>query len=368
MGIKNLFNKCYKGKRVLVTGHTGFKGSWLSLWLKELEADVTGYSLYLPSDPCHFSAIGLEAIINHIIGDVRDFEHLNQVFESIKPEIVFHLAAQPIVRISYDEPKKTFDTNLGGTVNILECIKRSSSVKSAVIITSDKCYKNSEWMWGYREEDALGGDDPYGASKACAEIACKTYASSFFCNKKNKPSIATTRAGNVIGGGDWAMDRIVPDCIRAWTSNKILKTRNPRATRPWQHVLEPISGYLLLGSRLYHDQSLCGEPFNFGPDQSFIYSVEQVITALSRYWRKARWQHDRNKEQKKECKLLKLSNEKVGSVIGWKPLLSFNETIRLTALWYKQYTADHRSNRRLSLQQIRQYTASASKENYVWTN
>ena len=232
-----IFKNIYKGKKVLVTGDTGFKGAWLSIWLKLLGAEVIGYSAYLPSKPCLFSVCKIDTHINHINGDVRDYNSLRKVFTEYKPDFVFHLAAQPIVNKAYLDPKLTFETNVLGTVNVLECIHRFSSNAIAIIITSDKCYKNMEWGWGYRETDALGGSDPYSASKACAELVCHAYYKSFFHRHETHCRMVTARAGNVIGGGDWAVDRLVPDCIRAWSKNKAVHVRNPKATRPWQHVL-----------------------------------------------------------------------------------------------------------------------------------
>ena len=303
------FNNLYKDKTVLVTGHTGFKGSWLTSWLISLGARVVGYSAYLPSNPCNFIACRLENRITHIEGDVRDVEHLNSVFMKYSPELVFHLAAQSIVRRSYDEPKSTFDTNVGGTVNVLERIRNTPSVKAAVIITSDKCYQNVEWVWGYRENDRLGGDDPYGASKACAEIACNAYTKSFFAHK-DAPKVSTARAGNVIGGGDWADARIIPDCMRAWAEGREVLIRNPHATRPWQHVLEPLSGYLWLGALLLTSYNFHGEAFNFGPDQKTNKSVNNLIEALISYWGDARWRRERSDTDMKENTLLKLSCDK----------------------------------------------------------
>ena len=244
-----MFDNCYRGANVFITGHTGFKGSWLTAWLINLGAKVTGFSSYLPSDPCNFEVCKLHEKINHIKGDICNYRQLREAFEKIKPDIVFHLAAQPIVKKSFEDPKLTFDTNVGGTVNVLECIKVCGSVKASVLITSDKCYQNFEWVWGYRENDKLGGDDPYSASKAAAEIVINSYIKSFFTSD-NSVCVASTRAGNVIGGGDWAVDRIIPDCVRAFSKRETLTIRNPVATRPWQHVLEPLGGYLLLGVKL----------------------------------------------------------------------------------------------------------------------
>lgn len=284
-----MFDEIYKNKRVLITGHTGFKGSWLAIWLKELGADVVGYSLDPPSEPNNFEATRLREKITHIHGDIRDLDRLMETFKKYQPEFVFHLAAQPLVRLSYNEPKMTFDTNIGGTVNVFEAVRKTPSVKVLVNITSDKCYENKEWVWGYRENDPMGGHDPYSASKGCAELVFSAYLKSFFSqNAAQKsgdmtqlreqlgscPQISTSgprlgaasaRAGNVIGGGDWGTDRLVPDCIRALSRHQPIGIRSPKAVRPWQHVLEPLGGYLLLGAALWQDPQKYSGAWNFGP-------------------------------------------------------------------------------------------------------
>lgn len=329
-----MFRDYYSGKRALVTGDTGFKGSWLATWLTALGAEVTGYSAYLPSDPCNFVVSRLDRRIDHVDGDVRDLEALSAAFAAADPQVVFHLAAQPIVRVSYDDPKTTFDTNIGGTVNVLECIRRSSSVETAVLVTSDKCYDNVEWPWGYRETDRLGGEDPYSASKAGAEITARSYVQSFFTEDGHAARIATARAGNVIGGGDWAEARIVPDCVRSWSREDVVVLRNPRATRPWQHVLEPLSGYLWLAAALRDAPSLHGEPFNFGPVESTTQSVEELVAALAAHWPHARWRSDPGDDGKTESTLLKLSIDKARHLLAWRPALSLAETVSFTADWY----------------------------------
>lgn len=327
----------YRNKRVLVTGHTGFKGSWLSLWLNRLGAEVTGFSKYLPSTPCHCEVTGLQEKMAHHEGDIRDFRELEKIFKEFQPQVVFHLAAQPIVRESYDNPKITFDINLGGTVNILECVRQNPCVKAAVIITSDKCYENLGRDLAYREDDRLGGEDPYSASKACAEIACHAYFKSFF-NHADVCQIATTRAGNVIGGGDWAADRIVPDCVRAWSKNDTPVIRKPEATRPWQHVLEPVSGYLWLGACLLNNpRGVTGESFNFGPKKDVVKSVRELADLFLKCWGKGTWKHVPPEGTKKEASLLKLSCDKALAKLSWEPLLTFAETVELTAQWYKRY-------------------------------
>jgi len=362
---KDVFREAYKGKKVLVTGHTGFKGSWLSLWLLGLGADVAGFSLYLPSDPCNFEAVRLEEKITHYEGDIRDLDKLKKAFEEYEPEIVFHLAAQSLVRRSYDEPKTTFDTNLGGTVNVLECIKASSSVSAAVIITSDKCYQNVEQEEGYHEGDRLGGDDPYSASKACAEIAVRAYIRSYF-SSEGTPRVATTRAGNVVGGGDWASDRIVPDCVKAWNGKEEPVVRNPASTRPWQHVLEPLSGYLWLGARLLRDPAgAAGEAFNFGPEDNVVRSVRELVDSFLKYRDDGSWKHVPQVGSKKESVLLKLCCDKALQGLSWRPVLDFEETVRLTAEWYENYYRK-KDNFDFSCSQIQYYVEKAREKGAVW--
>jgi CDP-glucose 4,6-dehydratase len=329
---------CYRNSRVLVTGHTGFKGSWLCAWLLKVGARVAGYSLDIPTTPSHFQTLELEKLLDHYTGDVRNRRQLENCVGQFRPDILFHLAAQPIVRESYREPALTFETNLMGTVNVLESIRSCDSIKAAVLITSDKCYRNVEWEWGYRENDALGGHDPYSASKGCAELAIRSYGQSFF---EKGPAIASTRAGNVIGGGDWAADRIVPDAVKAWSQGTAVTLRNPMATRPWQHVLEPLGGYLLLGSRLLADNNdgIAGEAFNFGPDARVNQPVESLIRAIAACWEPAAAKLVAGEQDGagKESTLLKLCCDKALHRLGWHAVLSFEETARLTAEWYNAY-------------------------------
>lgn len=360
--MNRVLHDIYRDKRVLVTGHTGFKGSWLSTWLLNLEAHVAGYSLNIPTNPSNFTALDLENKMEHITGDVRDLKHLKRVFDDIQPEIVFHLAAQAITRRSYDMPQETFLTNLGGTVNVLDCIRESGSAKAAVIITSDKCYQNVEWLWGYRENDRLGGDDPYSASKACAEMACNSYIKSFF-TKKGFPKVATARAGNVIGGGDWAADRIVPDCVRAFFQGERLEVRNPNATRPWQHVLEPLSGYLWLAATLLQVQDknkAGGESFNFGPSNDVNRTVEELIKEFAKKWAGKKWYiSNLDTGAKKESTLLKLNCDKALEYLNWRTVFSFEETVGMTADWYKAFYSGERDMYEFTTQQIEEYTLLA---------
>jgi len=359
------FNDFYRNKRVLVTGHTGFKGSWLTLWLLELGARVAGFSSYLPSRPCNYEVLGLRDKVFDCTDDIRDLGALKKAFDQFQPEIVYHLAAQPIVRKSYDNPKVTFDTNFGGTVNILECIRITNSVEAAVIITSDKCYKNMEWVWGYREDDQLGGNDPYSASKGCAEIAINSYWQSFF-ERGKRLKVASTRAGNVIGGGDWAEDRIIPDCVRAWSECEKVIIRNPQATRPWQHVLEPLSGYLWLGALLGTHQELSGEAFNLGPKADVIQPVSSLITTFQKYWEQAQWDVKSEDLSKKESSTLKLCCDKALALLNWQAILSFEETVEFTASWYRKFYAGQDNMLEFSKQQIVKYCRLAAERSMDW--
>ena len=374
---RQLFNGVYHGRKVFVTGASGFKGSWLCHWLAELGARVTGFSLYLPSRPCHFEVIRLNDRIRHVKGDVRDLAALNKAIAKAKPEIVFHLAAQPIVRASYDDPVTTFETNLLGTVNVLETIRKLGSVQAAVIVTSDKCYENVEKRHAYKETDRLGGKDPYSASKACAEIALSAYVRSFFdsqprgaLNSENvsSASIATARAGNVIGGGDWAKDRVVPDCIRSWSRGESPILRHPRATRPWQHVLEPISAYLWLGARLLdRNDQIHGEAFNFGPGSQVNESVESLVQNLRFFWPNApKPKIAASNREKPEAGLLRLDCRKAAKKLSWRATLSFSETTRFTANWYRSYFADRSKASHLTSTQILEFADLAKKRKLTW--
>ncbi|MDR2820997.1 MAG: CDP-glucose 4,6-dehydratase [Desulfovibrio sp.] len=369
-----MFADIYRGRRVFITGHTGFKGSWLSAWLVRLGADVNGYSSSIPTDPSHFSAMNLAEHLKDTRGDIRDRENLSQAMRRFAPEIVFHLAAQALVRQSYESPAETFETNMIGTLNALEAARRCPSVRAVVVITSDKCYRNDEWVWGYRETDRLGGSDPYSASKGCAEIIAHSYFQSFF---KDGPACATTRAGNVIGGGDWAADRIVPDCARAWAAGKPARIRSPRATRPWQHVLEPLSGYLHLGARLLDNQenpfNPRGQAYNFGPAADIGNTVADVTDALARHWPGFRVRKDdAGQAEMKESTLLKLCCDKALAHLQWKAALNFEETIRYTAEWYHCfYRGEGGKNDKnmldFSLGQIAAYCNLAEQREHIWT-
>lgn len=368
--VRTVFANVYAGKRVLVTGHTGFKGSWLTAWLLKLGAEVAGYSIGLPSKPCHFSVLGLERRIRDFRGDIRDREGLGRVLDEFKPEVVFHLAAQALVRRAYKEPASTFEINTLGTLNLLECLRQRPGVRVGVLITSDKCYRNVEWVWGYREEDRLGGEDPYSGSKGCAELVFYSYFHSFFRGKPDVPGLATARAGNVIGGGDWAEDRIVPDCVRSWSRGETVMIRSPRATRPWQHVLEPLSGYLWLGSELWRmNPQATGSSYNFGPDASVNQSVETLISALSRYWPGAGWLSNvQAAVGQPEATLLKLCCDKALTELNWKATLTFEETVRLTSQWYRQYYGDpHQDIASCTEGQINEYCDLARQRDIAWS-
>ena len=363
-----MFENIYKDKRVLITGHTGFKGSWLCTWLLDLGATVAGYSVDIPTEPSHFGALGLSSQIEHFQGDVRNKSSLDEAMNQFRPDIVFHLAAQSLVRKSYENPVLTFETNSMGTLNFLDCLRNQPSVIATILITSDKCYENVEWLWGYRENDSLGGKDPYSASKACAEIISKVYMESFF--KEKGPSVATTRAGNVIGGGDWALDRIVPDCVRAWSKDEKVLIRNPSATRPWQHILEPLSGYLVLGQKLFQgNPEVKNQSFNFGPPAKVNQSVGELITGMAQYWQGAEWKFEQEVDSgKPESTLLKLNCDKALQILQWSAVLDFSETIRMTGKWYQTfYNQGSNSIAATTSRQIEEYTEKAARLNLAWT-
>lgn len=343
-----MFANIYAGRKALVTGNTGFKGSWLSAWLLRLGADVKGLAISIPTHPSCFEELRLQERYQTIWEDIRDAEKVSRAIQTLRPEIIFHLAAQALVRESYRNPVLTFQTNMLGTLNVLEAARQCDSVKAVVVITSDKCYRNDEWVFGYRETDYIGGSDPYSASKGAAELISHAYFRSYFA--ETGPACATVRAGNVIGGGDWAPDRIVPDCARAWYRNQAAEIRNPDATRPWQHVLEPLSGYLWLGARLLDNRSGLsvyhprGESFNFGPSADAIHTVQEVVTGLSRHWPGFGFSTGKaDANAPKECGLLKLSCDKALAWLDWKATLDFDETIRYTADWYACFHAQNES-------------------------
>ena len=338
--------QAYAGKRCLVTGHTGFKGAWLSLWLRNLGAEVTGYALAEPvSEPSLFELAGIGRLVEDQRGDLRDYDRLLGVVKNAKPEIIFHLAAQPIVRRSYAAPKDTFEVNVGGTVNLLEAARAVDSIRAIVVITSDKCYENREWAYSYRESDRLGGHDPYSASKAAAEIVCAAYRSSFF--EAAGVNLATVRAGNVIGGGDWAADRIIPDFMCAVTAGEAVKVRNPGATRPWQHVLDPLHGYLLLGACPFEAPGNSREPnrfsqaWNFGPSREGCRTVRELIEAFTGYYGSGSWNDmsEDGKAEPHEAHYLALATDKARHYLGWRPEWDFSQAVERTAGWYRKWAA-----------------------------
>lgn len=347
----------FLNKKVLVTGHTGFKGSWLTAWLKLLGANIVGISLDPPTKKSHFEAANIKSGIDDCRIDIRKYEELNKKIVTEEPDFLFHLAAQPIVGRSYDDPIETWTTNTIGTINILESLRQLDKQCVVVIITSDKCYDNVEWEWGYRENDALGGPDPYSASKGAAEIAIRSYVKSYFSESNSLVRISSARAGNVIGGGDWAPNRIVPDCVNSWAKNEVVQLRNPYSTRPWQHVLEPLGGYLRLASILSQDLELHGEAFNFGPPAQQNHSVIELVKEMSLSWSEVRWEESKPKSSEfYESGLLKLNCDKALHYLDWHAVLSFQETVALTASWYKAYYEDPASIGSITDKQISEYS------------
>jgi CDP-glucose 4,6-dehydratase len=354
----------WRGKRVFVTGHTGFKGSWLCQWLLMLGAEVRGYSLEPPTDPNLFTALGLEKEIDSKIGDVRDATAIARALAEFKPEIVFHLAAQALVRLSYKEPRLTYETNVLGTLNLYEAVRACESVRAIVSITTDKCYENKEWVWGYRENDPMGGYDPYSSSKGCAELLSAAYRRSYFnpeqYGKSHHIALATARAGNVIGGGDWALDRLVPDCVRALAKGETISIRSPRSTRPWQHVLEPLSGYLLLSQSMYADGIAFSEGWNFGPGDDGVMDVENVVKAVIEAWGSGHYQiaHDADYH---EAHLLRLDISKARALLKWAPRLSTTAAIAKSVEIYKLFGPGNRGIKETVESQIDSFMLSGSR-------
>ena len=333
--MRKLFNNVFDGKTVLVTGHTGFKGSWLSIWLNELGANVVGYALPPYTENDNFVVTDLEDKITSVIGDIRDYDKLLDVFKRYKPDMAFHLAAQALVRLSYERPKETYDINVGGTVNFFEAVRKTESVKVTINVTSDKCYENKEWTWGYRENDPVGGYDPYSSSKGCSELITTAYKKSFFYSNK---AISSVRAGNVIGGGDWGKDRLIPDCIKALKNNYEIQIRMPKAIRPWQYVLEPLYGYLLLASKMYKDEQKYSGAWNFGPKHNSILTVEEMVKKVIKYWGRGNWKDvtQSDKNQSHETKILMLDTSKALNCLGWESILYVDAAIKFTVEWYKK--------------------------------
>ncbi len=359
----SLFSDQYKKRKVLVTGHSGFKGSWLSLWLTQLQAQVCGFSLRPATQPNHWELLALEKeknVKSHY-EDIRHAQKITEVCKQFQPEIVFHLAAQPLVRPSYKAPLETWETNVMGTANLLEACRQTPSVKAIIIITSDKCYKNQEWVWGYRENDRLGGHDPYSASKAASELVVDSYRKSFF-SQENSPLIATARAGNVIGGGDWAQDRLIPDLARAVSRQATIEIRSPSATRPWQHVLESLSGYLLLGQKLLEGKTDFADAWNFGPEPSDNREVIEVLQHIQHYWPELDWEINQDTSVH-EANLLYLDSSKARKQLGWHPVWNLETSLKQTALWYQN---QQKNNECRSLTQLHDYIAEARNKAINW--
>lgn len=376
-----MFNQFYAGKKIFITGHTGFKGAWLTQWLVELGAKVTGYSLPLEDDNRLFTQLGLGQSVQSIFGNITDQLCLKNALLQTQPDIIFHLAAQPLVRYSYAEPVATYAANVMGTVHVLDALRSLKKPCAALFITTDKTYENQEWLHAYRETDRLGGHDPYSSSKACAELAVASFRQSFHAHSNNTIHIATARAGNVIGGGDWAVDRIIPDCVRALHNNTSISVRNKIATRPWQHVLEPLSGYLQLAARIHPDsmQQLPGNTralmlnaFNFGPTLDSNRTVKDVVESLLQHW-PGQWEDCSDPNAVHEAGRLNLSIDKAHHLLSWQPIWDFDETIKRTIQWY-QDCADHfEANefapvvRARTMEDIKAYTKEARRRKILWT-
>lgn len=364
--MQSLFSAIYKDKTVLVTGHTGFKGSWLVYWLKQMGANVVGYSLEAPTIPNHISLLELDIV--SVIGDIRDLKKLNQTFEEHKPDIVFHLAAQPLVRLSYEDPINTYEINVMGTLKVFEAC-RSAKVKAIVNITSDKAYENKEWIWGYRENDPMGGYDPYSSSKGCADLLANSYRNSYFNTKEYKKThntlLASCRAGNVIGGGDWAKDRLITDIMLSVSQNKKVSIRNPHATRPWQHVLEPLSGYLHVGQKLLEEKVEFGEAWNFGPSDEGSITVEEVVHHVKKHWDTIDYEINKDSNQLHEANLLKLDCSKAHIQLKWKDIWNSDTTFEKTVKWYKEFYEE--SAQVLTKEDLDSYVNDAKSQNIEWS-
>ena len=355
----------WRGKRVLMTGHTGFKGGWLSLWLQAMGAKVVGYALDAPTNPSLFEVAEVGKGMTSIIGDIRDLEKLRAVFAEHKPEIVIHMAAQPLVRYSYIEPVETYSTNVMGTVNLLEAVRSIASVRAVVNVTSDKCYENREWIWGYRENEAMGGYDPYSSSKGCAELVASAYRNSFFNPAKyseHHVALANARAGNVIGGGDWADDRLIPDILNAISDGRPVVIRNPHAIRPWQHVLEPLCGYLQLAQKLYEEGTAYAEGWNFGPNDEDAKPVQWIVERLTQQWGDdASWERD-NADHPHEAHYLKLDCSKAKMRLDWQPRWNLARTLEMIVAWQRAYMTKEDMKLK-TLEQIAAYRAVIDKAN-----
>jgi CDP-glucose 4,6-dehydratase len=361
-----MFGGAFRQKTVWLSGHTGFKGAWLAHWLLELGARVHGFALASPTQPALFDQLGLASRMEHQIGDIRDPAAVTKSIADTQPDFVFHLAAQAILRASYEIPVETYTTNVMGTIHVLEALRGLKKPCSAVMVTTDKCYENREWVYGYREEDPLGGYDPYSSSKAAAEIAISAWRRSFFGGHPVR--VASGRAGNVVGGGDWAKDRIVPDCIRHLQRNEAIPVRNPKATRPWQHVLEPLSGYLWLGASLSkpaEDDTKIASAFNFGPGHESNRTVKELVTEVLKQW-PGKWENRSDAEAVHEANLLQLTTDKASALLAWRPVWDFPSTIRETVRWYREAPNDAKAAQSLTSKQIADYHAAAKGSGLPW--
>jgi CDP-glucose 4,6-dehydratase len=362
-----MFAEIFRNKTVWLSGHTGFKGAWLAQWLLELGADVHGFALEPETEPALFHQLGLAGRLHHQIADVRNNTAVKKSIRDAQPDFVFHLAAQPLVRLSYEQPVETYETNVMGTIHVMEALRELKKKCAAVLVTTDKCYENREWLCGYREDDPLGGSDPYSSSKAAAEIAIAAWRRSFF---KNHPvKIASARAGNVIGGGDWAADRIVPDCIRALQKGKPIGVRNPHSTRPWQHVLEPLSGYLWLAARLHQrstiNHQLCSA-FNFGPAHEANRTVGELVEEVLKHW-PGRWENTSDAGAVHEARLLQLATDKASALLGWSPVWNFSQAVEFTIRWHRRVEKKSPATiGKLTSAQIRDYCAAARRLEIPW--
>ncbi len=366
VNFKELFGGVYKNKNILITGHTGFKGSWLALWLHKMGANVYGFALKNEDSPNHIDLLNFP--IKQKYGDIRELGVLDNYLQEIQPDIVFHLAAQALVKKSYLDPIETFSTNVMGTLNVFEACRKTPSVKAIVNVTSDKCYENQEWNWGYRENEPMGGFDPYSASKACSEILTSSYRNSYFNIEKYKSThevlVASGRAGNVIGGGDWAADRLIPDIIRATSRNEVVKIRNPKATRPWQHVLEPLSGYLTLGWELLNQKKDFAEGWNFGPDMNSNLPVDEIAELSKKHWNDIKIEFSKDPNDQHEAHLLMLECSKANKLLKWKPVWGIDKTLEKTIGWYRDYYV---SGKVETENHITDYVNDAFNANISWT-
>ena len=361
--MQQLFGGTYHGKTVFLTGHTGFKGGWMALWLQQLGAKVVGFSLpEPPSNPCHFESLGLDMV--SLKGDIRNAEEVATAMQEHQPDIVFHMAAQPLVRLSYREPVATYATNVMGTIHVMEAARQCGSVKAFVNITSDKAYENREWAWGYRESDPMGGYDPYSSSKGCAELVTSAWRNSYF--REAGILMASVRAGNVIGGGDWAEDRIIPDIFRAAGAGEKVQVRNPKAIRPWQHVLEPLSGYLQVGQRLLEGNERFAEAWNFGPANEAAVPVGTLVELCSQHWDAVGMEVTSDPNAVHEATLLKLDWSKAQLYLGWKPVWGLESTMEITAAWYRDFYTASPNPRERTLADLERFVSDGRSAGLTW--